>query len=181
MKQSSFRRLEGRPGPKGGVFLWPSSANATGRLKAKLFAAGLLPTKPRLALCGLLFTKRDRHVTAEMLFEEAKQARITVSLATVYNTLRQFIRAGLLRPLAIDGTKLYFDTNVSNHHHFYLEDQCQLVDMPANVRITNMPAPPKGYAIDRIRCCGAPAAQLSLRSHRRTVDFGFFKRFSTYR
>ena len=97
-----------------------------------------------------MFTKRDRHVTAEMLFEEAKQARITVSLATVYNTLRQFIRAGLLRPLAIDGTKLYFDTNVSNHHHFYLEDQCQLVDMPANVRITNMPAPPKGYAIDRI-------------------------------
>jgi Fur family transcriptional regulator, iron response regulator len=147
MKQSSFRRLEGRPGR---VFLWPSSANATGRLKAKLFAAGLLPTKPRLALCGLLFTKRDRHVTAEMLFEEAKQARIAVSLATVYNTLRQFIRAGLLRPLAIDGTKLYFDTNVSNHHHFYLEDQCQLVDMPANVRITNMPAPPKGYAIDRI-------------------------------
>ena len=150
MKQSSFRRLEGRPGPKGEVFLWPSSANATGRLKAKLFAAGLLPTKPRIALCGLLFTKKDRHVTAEMLFEEAKQARIAVSLATVYNTLRQFIQAGLLRPLAIDGTKLYFDTNVSNHQHFYLEDQCQLVDMPANVRIANMPAPPKGYAIDRI-------------------------------
>jgi hypothetical protein len=145
MKQSSFRRLEGRPGPKGEVFLWPSSANATGRLKAKLFAAGLLP------------------------------------LATVYNTLRQFIRAGLLRPLAIDGTKLYFDTNVSNHHHFYLEDQCQLVDMPANVRITNMPAPPKGLRHRSYRCCGAPAAQLSLRSHRPTVDFGFFKRFSTYR
>ena len=71
---------------------------------------------------------------------------------------------------------------MSNHQHFYLEDQCQLVDMPANVRIANMPAPPKGYAIDRIDCCGAPAAQLRfLRSHRPAADFGFFKRLSTYR
>ena len=100
MKQSSLRRLDERPGPNGEVFLWPSSANTTGRLEAKLLSAGLLATKPRIALCGLLFTKRDRHVTAEMLFEEAKQSKISVSLATVYNTLRQFIQAGLLRPLA---------------------------------------------------------------------------------
>jgi Fur family transcriptional regulator, iron response regulator len=150
VKQSSLRRLDERPEPNGEVFVWPSSANTTGRLEAKLLAAGLLPTKRRIALCGLLFTKRDRHVTAEMLFEEAKQSKISVSLATVYNTLRQFMQAGLLRPLAIDGTKLYFDTNVSNHQHFYLEDRCRLVDMPANVRIANMPAPPKGYTIDRI-------------------------------
>jgi Fur family transcriptional regulator, iron response regulator len=150
MKQSSLRRLDARPGPNGEVFLWPSIPNTTGRSKAKLLAAGLLPTRPRIALCDLLFAEKDRHVTAEMLFEEAKQARIAVSLATGYNTLRQFIQAGLLRPLAIDGTKLYFDTNVSNHQHFYLEDQRQLVDMPSNVRIDNVPAPPKGYTIDRI-------------------------------
>ena len=150
MQQSSLHQLDERPGPDGEIFLWPSSPDTAGRLKEWLCDAGLRPTRPRMALCGLLFGKGDHHVTAEMLFEEAKQAKIAVSLATVYNTLRQFTQAGLLRLLAIDGTKLYFDTNVSNHQHFYLEDQCQLIDMPSNVRIDNVPAPPKGYTIDRI-------------------------------
>jgi Fur family transcriptional regulator, iron response regulator len=83
-----------------------------------------------------------------MLFEEARQAEQSMSLATIYNTLRQFTEAGLLRPIATDGTKSYFDTNVTDHHHFYLE--ARLIDIPIKVPFQKLPVPPEGYAIDRI-------------------------------
>ena len=75
-----------------------------------------------MALGWLLFAKGDRHVSAEMLYEEAIRAREPLSLATVYNTLRQFSEAGLLRQVSVSGPKTFFDTNVSEHHHFYNED-----------------------------------------------------------
>lgn len=150
MKQSSLRPLAERPGPNGEVFLWPSSAHTTEGPKDRLRAARLLPTRSRIALFGLLFARGHRHVTAETLFEEARQTRTPVSLATVYNTLHQFCEAGLLRPIAVDGTKSYYDTKISDHQHFYVEDRCQLIDLPNNVRISKVPSPPKGYAIDRI-------------------------------
>ena len=81
------------------------------KLRAKLRAARLRPTRQRVALGWLLFGKGDRHVTAEMLFEEAKAAKAPVSLATIYNTLHQFTGAGLLMEIAIDGPRTYFDTN----------------------------------------------------------------------
>jgi Fur family iron response transcriptional regulator len=64
---------------------------------AMLRGAGLRPTRQRVALAGLLFSEGDRHVSAETVFEEAITARVSVSLATVYNTLNQFTRAGLLQ------------------------------------------------------------------------------------
>jgi Fur family iron response transcriptional regulator len=95
-----------------------------------LRAAGLRPTRQRLMLGWLLFSKGHRHVTAELLYTEATRAKAAVSLATVYNTLHQFTEAGLLRQLAVDGTKSYFDTNVSVHHHFFVEDDQVLIDIP---------------------------------------------------
>src|ERR1035437_5140983 len=80
-------------------------------VRMKLRAAGLRPTRQRIALGWLLFAKGDRHITAEMLFEEAAGARVRLSLATVYNTLHQFTEAGLLREIAVEGPKTYFDTN----------------------------------------------------------------------
>src|SRR5438045_3767659 len=80
-------------------------------LKSKLRNSGLRPTRQRVSLGWLLFAKGDRHVTAELLYEEAVRARVPVSVATVYNTLHQFTEAGLLREVAIDGSKTYFDTN----------------------------------------------------------------------
>ena len=77
-----------------------------------LQAAGLRPTRQRMALGWLLFGKGARHLTAEMLYEEATLAKVPVSLATVYNTLNQLTDAGLLRQVSVDGTKTYFDTNV---------------------------------------------------------------------
>ena len=82
-------------------------------VKAKLREVGLRPTRQRMALGWILFAKGDRHVTAEMLYEEANHAKVPVSLATVYNTLHQFTEVGLLRQVAIEGSKAYFDTNNS--------------------------------------------------------------------
>src|SRR5918996_426169 len=85
-------------------------------------AAGLRPTRQRLALARLLFEKGDRHVTAEQLHSEAMAARVRVSLATVYNTLHQLTEAGLMQEVVVEPGRSYFDTNIDNHHHFYFED-----------------------------------------------------------
>lgn len=116
-----------------------------------LRAAGLRPTRQRLALGELLFRGCDRHVTAEILHAEALAVGEQVSLATVYNTLHQFKDAGLLRELAIEGSKAYFDTNISNHNHFYLERAGDLVDIPGDViRVDGLPEPPAGMRISHI-------------------------------
>jgi Fur family iron response transcriptional regulator len=116
-----------------------------------LQAAGLRPTRQRMALGWLLFGKGARHLTAEMLYEEATLAKVPVSLATVYNTLNQLTDAGLLRQVSVDGTKTYFDTNVTAHHHFYLEHNHELVDIPdPHLVLSNMPAVPDGYEIARV-------------------------------
>jgi Fur family iron response transcriptional regulator len=117
-------------------------------LRDKLRRVGLRPTRQRVSLGWLLFAKGDRHITAEMLFEEATQSRVPVSLATVYNTLHQFTEAGLLRQLAVDGTKAYFDTNPTEHHHFFLEEEGTLIDMPSDgVAVGQLPEPPPGMEV----------------------------------
>ena len=125
--------------------------SSTTRLTQKLRDAGLRPTRQRMALAEILFDKYDRHVSAEELFEEAKQANIAISLATVYNTLNQFTDAGLLRAISIDSNRIYFDTKTGNHHHFFLEDTIELVDMPEGlVRVENLPDTPQGTEISRV-------------------------------
>ena len=117
-------------------------------LRDKLRRVGLRPTRQRVSLGWLLFGKGDRHLTAEMLYDEALRARVPVSLATVYNTLHQFTEVGLLRQLAVDGTKAYFDTNPTEHHHFFLEDEGELIDVPAEgITVGDLPAPPPGMEV----------------------------------
>lgn len=113
--------------------------------------AGLRPTRQRIALGRLLFESGDRHVTAEQLHGEVTQQGERVSLATVYNTLHQFKSAGLLRELAIEGSKAYFDTNTSNHNHFLLESTGELMDIPADcIRVEGLPEPPEGMRITHV-------------------------------
>jgi Fur family transcriptional regulator, iron response regulator len=119
--------------------------------KEKLRKVGLRPTRQRMALGWILFAKGDRHVTAEMLFDEAMRAKVPVSLATVYNTLHQFANFGLLRQVAVDASKTYFDTNNSAHHHFFIEDKNELMDIAvSNLLVGKTPTPPEGYEITRI-------------------------------
>ncbi len=120
-------------------------------VKSMLRSVGLRPTRQRMSLGWILFGKGDRHLTAEMLYEEATKAKVPVSLATVYNTLHQFTDVGLLRQIAVDGSKAYFDTNVSEHHHFFVEEGNELVDIPGtDVVVDKMPIAPKGYEVARI-------------------------------
>ena len=117
----------------------------------RLRGAELRPTRQRLALAKLLFEKGDRHITAEALHEEALQAHVSVSLATVYNTLHQFTTAGLLREIMVDGTRSYFDTNTEEHHHFFFEGSGRLQDIPAErVVVSELPPPPDGTAVCRV-------------------------------
>ena len=117
----------------------------------KLRLAGLRPTRQRLALAELLFGGGDRHVSAESLHREAENVRIPVSLATVYNTLNQFTGAGLLREVAIEGDRTFFDTNTSNHFHYFLEEAGGLVDIGTDeLEIKGLPSLPKGMEVDRI-------------------------------
>jgi len=113
--------------------------------------AGLRPTRQRLILGEFLFSKVGRHVTAEMLHAEVAYAGIHVSLATVYNTLNQLTDAGLLRQIGVDGSKSYFDTNPTTHHHFFVDHEDRLLDISEpGVLIDKLPQPLPGYEISRV-------------------------------
>jgi Fur family iron response transcriptional regulator len=120
-------------------------------VKSMLRQVGLRPTRQRMALGWILFGKGDRHLTAEALYEEATRAKVPVSLATIYNTLHQFTEVGLLRQVAVDGSKAYFDTNASAHHHFFVEGEDAVLDIPgAEVLVGKIPTPPEGYEVARV-------------------------------
>lgn len=113
--------------------------------------AGLRPTRQRLALANLLFSGRDRHVTAETLHGEALAKGEKVSLATVYNTLNQFTEAGLLKQVVVDPHRVYFDTNTSVHHHYYFSDDNRLQDIDQDkVTFAALPDAPNGTRMERI-------------------------------
>ena len=122
------------------------------RLNSWLYKAGLRPTKQRVELANLLVGDQNhRHVTAEELFEKAKANKISVSLATVYNTLHTFSDAGLINKVIVDGARCYFDTRLDNHSHFYWEESGKLTDAPGNfLEIKNLPAPPMNSEITNV-------------------------------
>jgi Fur family transcriptional regulator, iron response regulator len=125
----------------------PPSATALARLRT----VGLRPTRQRLALARLLLENGDRHITAEQLHGEAVGADIQVSLATVYNTLHQFTEAGLLREVVVEPGRSYFDTNTTEHHHFFCEIDGRLQDIPGeDVVVSGFPLPPLGTEICRV-------------------------------
>ena len=136
-------------------------ARATGMLRAK----GLRTTRQRIGLAKLLFDSGgDRHVSAEQLHDEALNQSIRVSLATVYNTLHQFTDAGLLSAVVVDSGRSYFDTNTTEHHHFYFEDTGRLQDVAADaVELAWLPRPPEGAHVCRVdvivRLTGDPEAR----------------------
>jgi Fur family iron response transcriptional regulator len=117
-------------------------------VKARLRSSGLRPTRQRVVLGWMLFGKGHRHVSAEQLFEEANRARAALSLATVYNTLRQFTEAGLLRQVHMGAGKAWFDTNVGEHHHFVVDGEETVFDVDEGcLQVSDLPDAPPGYAI----------------------------------
>lgn len=117
----------------------------------RLKAVGLRPTRQRVALAELMFDGGHRHVSAEQLHGEAFSADVSVSLATVYNTLHQFTGAGLLREVVVDSGRSYFDTNTSDHHHFFETDTGRLIDIEASeILLGSLPDAPAGRQIERV-------------------------------
>lgn len=117
-----------------------------------LSKAGLRPTRQRVNLATLLVGDgQDRHVTAETLYEASRMSADPVSLATVYNTLKAFCDAGVLREITVDGSKSYFDTNLTDHPHFYWEDSGKLTDAPAEeLELARVPDAPAGMEIAKV-------------------------------
>ena len=117
----------------------------------RLRAAGLRPTRQRLALAKLLFDGCDRHISAEQLHDEAQTGNIRVSLATIYNTMHQFTDSNMLREIVVDTGRSYFDTNTTDHHHYFFERSGKLEDIPSHmVSLDKIPEAPPGTTIRRI-------------------------------
>ncbi len=113
-----------------------------------LARAGLRPTRQRRALADLLLAGGNRHLTAETLHGEAREADAGVSLATVYNTLKAFTSVGLLREIVIEPGRVYYDTRNDDHPHFYHEDDGIIVDAPSgSVTFADLPEAPEGMEI----------------------------------
>jgi Fur family iron response transcriptional regulator len=120
------------------------------QMATELRRCGLRPTRQRVELGRILFARGHRHISAEDVRAEAAAAGVQVSLATVYNALHKFTAAGLLREVAIDGGRAYFDTNACDHHHFFVEDEGQLIDLVGDVEIDDLPEPPEGMEITAV-------------------------------
>lgn len=128
-----------------------SAHSLQARITRKLRDVGLRPTRQRVDLASLMFVGDDHHMTAESLHNDASTAGISVSLATVYNTLHQFTDVGLLREIVVDSGRSYFDTNTSEHHHFFYEDKGVLEDIPSeDVVLSELPAAPAGSKVSRV-------------------------------
>ncbi|MEX1036325.1 MAG: iron response transcriptional regulator IrrA [Sneathiella sp.] len=120
-------------------------------LEKKLRDAQLRPTKQRLALARLLYSRGNRHITAERLHSEAMDAGVAISLATIYNNLHQFTASGLLREVVVDSSRSYFDTNITPHHHFFHEQSGTLEDIAKNdLKVDNIPSLPQGTEISSV-------------------------------
>lgn len=143
-----------------------TTETATRRGTAWLAGGGVRPTRQRVTLAALLVGDgRNRHVSAESLFEAARAAGETVSLATVYNTLKAFCQAGLLQEITVDGSKSYFDTRTDDHPHFYWEATGELTDAPASqLKFARLPEPPPGTEVAKV--------DVVIRLRRRPGGFG---------
>ena len=119
----------------------------------KLRASGLRPTKQRLAICKILFSRKETfYFTMEQLKKIIeKNVKKKISVATLYNTVQVFKEKGYLKEISLKGNKTFFDTNTKNHHHFYDEETSQLTDIKnENISINNLPKIPNGKKIKDI-------------------------------
>ena len=96
----------------------------------KIEESGIRPTKQRRILARILFEKGDRHISAENLFDEVKKEDRKISMATIYNTLKQFTNLGLIREIVVDQNKSLYCTNNKSHYHLYIEDEGKIHDIP---------------------------------------------------
>ena len=119
----------------------------------RLRSSGLRPTKQRLAICKLLFDRKETfHFTIDNLKKKIeKRTKSKISLATVYNTVRAFKNSGYLKEISLQGNKTFFDTNSKSHHHFYDQETGDLMDIRnEDIYVSKLPLSPRGKKIKEI-------------------------------
>ena len=122
----------------------------TQTIASRLASHGAKATTQRLKLAELMF-ERPQHLCAEQVLQAARARGIRVSKATVYNTLNLFVECGLLRELVVDRDRVYYDSTVHAHHHFYNVDTGEMIDIPLEaVAFGGVPAAPAGTEQDGI-------------------------------
>jgi Fur family iron response transcriptional regulator len=127
----------------------PSDAERT-RAAQTLAACGITPTPQRVEIARILLA-RPQHLSAEQVLCELKLGDLAVSKATVYNTLGLFAEKGLVREVIVDPSKVFYDSNCSDHHHFYDTDSCTLTDIDArDVAVGGLPDVPEGKVVERV-------------------------------
>lgn len=115
-----------------------------------LRSRSITPTEQRIEIGQLLFNE-TQHVTADLLLEKVNNGKSRVSKATIYNTLGLFAQKRLIREVIVNPNKLFYDTNLQPHHHFYYSDTERLEDVPAEqVNIKKLPDLPEGMDIEGI-------------------------------
>ncbi len=128
----------------------PAPAAERVRAARILDAAGITPTPQRVEIARILLA-RPQHLSAEQVLCLLKQGELSVSKATVYNTLGLFAKRGLVREVIVDPSKVFYDSNCSEHHHFYDVESCTLTDIDAgDVDIGGFPDAPEGKVVDRV-------------------------------
>jgi Fur family iron response transcriptional regulator len=119
-------------------------------MAAHLSTHGVRPTRQRLAIANALFKDEGRHIDATCLYVELGASATKVSLATVYNVLKAFDKAGLVRRVALGGERVLYDTDTSNHHHFFVVSEDRVIDIKASNEDGTSPTIPDGYRISRV-------------------------------
>lgn len=116
----------------------------------RLKQAGVTPTQQRIEIGQILFAK-PQHLSAEQVMAVVNSNGAIVSKATVYNTLGLFAKKGLLNEVIVDPTKVFYDSNTAEHHHFYNVDSGELIDVDASaVSLANLPPAPEGTAAEGV-------------------------------
>jgi Fur family iron response transcriptional regulator len=109
-----------------------------------LEAREIMPTAQRVDIAALLLATKQ-HVSAEQVMARARRTGLVVSKATVYNTLGLFVARGLVREVIVDSARVFYDSNIDPHYHFYNLDDGTLEDVATvHVPIEQLPAPPPG-------------------------------------
>ena len=103
---------------------------------------GIRATKQRRILAKLIFDKGKRHISAENLYDEVKKEERKISMATIYNTLKQFTSLGLIREIVVDQNKSLYCNNNKSHYHLYIEDEGKVIDIPTKNIDLNIPSIP---------------------------------------
>ena len=134
---------------KSKIYTYRPQSNFNQAIK-KLSNIGIRPTKQRMILAKLLFENGDRHISAEEIFDELKKDNRKISLATIYNTLKQFTDIGLLREINIDQKKSIYCTNHDPHYHLYIEDENKIIDIPQKNIDLNIPQIPACLSLHNI-------------------------------